>query len=160
MLCALALAASLLFPNVQAHTLAGQSVETRQQRSTPVVYLIGFTPDSREESRAWKRAIAAVTGGELRAIEMPVLSGFAVLIRPVIESSMARKTPEADRPSMQTTTDRAALIEGLKLSDPDRAAVLALVDPQGVVRFMARGGPTPETETALRASWEQVRGGR
>lgn len=157
MLCALALAASLLFPNVQARTLTGQAVETRQQHATPVVYLIGFTPDSRTESRAWKRALA---GSELRVIEMPVLSGFAVFIRPVIEGSMARKTPEPDRPYMQITTDRETLVTGLRLADPDRAAAVVLVDAQGAVRYTTRGGPTPETESALRAAWDELKSGR
>jgi len=160
MLCALALVASLLFPNVQARTLSGQTIETRQQRGTPVVYLLGFTRDHRVEAEAWKRSIASLTGGELRAIEMPVLSGFAVIIRPVIENSMTRKTPEADRPNLQTTTDRAALVEGLRIADPDRASVLTLVDPEGMVRFIARGLPTPEMEAALRAAWEQVKRAR
>ncbi|HEY9855489.1 MAG TPA: hypothetical protein V6D05_07120, partial [Stenomitos sp.] len=160
MLCALALVASLLFPNVQARNLSGQTLETRQQRGIPIVYLLAFTPEQRGEADAWKRAIAALTGGELRTVEMPVLSGFAVLIRPIIESSMTRKTPEAERPDRQITTDRTALVAGLRIPDPDRASVLALVDPEGVVRFTVRGLPTPESEAALRAAWEGLKRAR
>lgn len=157
MLGTIALAVSLLFPNVQARPLAGQPVETNQQRGTPIVYLIGFSHESRAETDAWKRSITAATDGALRAIEMPVLSGMAVMMRPVIEGSMTRKIPEADRPNVQTTTDRSILVEGLKLADPDRAAVVTLVDAKGEVKLMLRGAPTPDQEAELMAAWKQLK---
>lgn len=160
MLCALALAASLLFPNVHARALTGQSIETAQQRGVPIAYLIGFTHESRLEADAWKRAIAASTGGALRAIEMPVLSGFAVVMRPVIEGSMTRKTPEAVRGDIQVTTERDALVAGLRLPNPDAGCVVVLVDAKGEVRYTTQGAPTDESEATLRAAWERVKGGR
>lgn len=160
MIGALALAASLLFPNVQARSLAGQNVATLQQRGAPIVYLVGFTHESRSETEAWKRSIVRETSGSLRAIEMPVLSGMAVIMRPVIEGSMTRKTPEAERGDIQTTTDRSALVDGLRLADPDRGAVVALVDAKGEVRLLLRGAPTPENEAALWSSWKQLKSER
>lgn len=155
MLCALALAVSLLFPNVHARTLSGQAIETAQERGAPLVYLVGFTPESGHQAKAWKRRIASGTEG-LRAVQMPVLSGFAVLIRPIIEGSMTRKTPPAEHADTQVTTDRALLVEGLQLADPDAGCVVVLVDARGEVRFTARGGPTPAAEAGLRAAWERL----
>lgn len=157
MIAAVALAVSLLFPNIQARALSGEQVQTQQHRGTPVAYLIGFTHESRAEAAAWKLAVNQATGGVLRAIEMPVLSGMAVMMRPVIENSMTRKTPEADRPHVQVTTDRAALADGLRVTDPDRAAVMALVDAKGEVKLLLRGMPTPEQEAAFLAAWKELR---
>lgn len=160
MLGALALAVSLLFPNVHVRSLTGEHLETKQQQGTMLVYLVGFTHESRSETAAWRRSIAKATAGSLRAIEMPVLSGMAVLMRPVIENGIARKLPEAERRDLQTTTDRSALVEGLRLTDPDSGAVVALVDAKGEVRLMLRGGPTPESEAALWSSWKQLKSER
>lgn len=157
MLAAIALAVSLLFPNIQARALTGEQIETKQHQGAPVVYLIGFTHESRAETDAWKRTIAKVTNGSLRAVEMPVLSGMAVMMRPVIENSMTRKTPPEERADIQTTTDRSALVSGLQLADPDRAAVIALVDAKGAVKLMLRGGPTPEQEAELLSVWNGLR---
>ena len=159
MIATIALAASLLFPNIQARDMTGKTFETQSLRGAPIVYLIGFTHEQKDDARAWKQALAKASGGELRAVEMPVLSGMAVFMRPVIENSMTRKLPEAERPNVMTTTDRDALTKGLSLTEPDRASVVTLVGADGQVRFLERGGPTPEKEAALLSTWRQLKAG-
>jgi hypothetical protein len=159
MIATIALAASLVFPNVQARDMTGKTFETQSRRGTPVVYVVGFTHEQKSEAHAWRQALTASTGGALATYEMPVLSGMGIVMRPVIENSMTRKTPEAERPFVLTTTDRDVLVKGLQVSDPDRASVVTLVDAQGSIRFVGRGAPTPEAEAALLGAWRQLQGG-
>lgn len=157
MLVTLALAASLVLPNVHARDLTGTSHETRNLLGTPIVYVFGFTHEQKQEALEWREALAAEAGPELRVIEMPVLSGMAVLMRPVIENAMTRKTPEAVRPDIMTTTDRDALVAGFQISDPDAGSVVALADEEGAIRFVGRGGPTPEATADLLEQWRRLK---
>lgn len=156
MIVALAMALSMAFPNVQARDMTGQTVHTDQQQGATRVYLIGFSHESRSETLAWRQYLNGAVGPSLKAIEMPVLSGMAVMMRPMIESAIIRKTPEAERASIQTTTDRESLIKGLGIADPDREAVIVLVDPSGKVRTSLRGGPTDANQAAFLEAWQHL----
>ncbi|GEM_PF-2681362 len=144
------------FPDVRGRDLNGSDVATREHRGQAIAYLLGFSYDSRAELESWVKILpelAKRTHPErpLRVVQMPVLTGAAVWARPFIESGMAKNTPKAERRNVMTTTDRDALVKGLEISDPDRAAVLALVDAEGQVRLILRGGPTEANEKELAA---------
>lgn len=154
--------ADLVFPDVAARDMNGRSVVTKEHRGQPVVYLVGFTHESRDEAALWAGVLPALlkragTEPAPRVVRMPVLSGAGVFARPFIESGVARKTPEAERPNVMMTTDRDKLVKGLQVSEPDREGVLALVDADGAVRLVLRGGPSEAKERELAAAFEALR---
>jgi len=148
----LALPAFAAFPDFRAKDLNGAEVTARSLRGQIVVYLIGFTYDSRTEVETWTKALPELikqAKAEVRMIQMPVLSGAGVWARPFIESGLTKNTPKADRSNVMTSTDRDALVKGLDLSDPDREAVLVLADANGEVRLILRGKVTEGKEQEL-----------
>ena len=156
-----AASAGALFPDVAARDMNGRNVVTREHRGQAVVYLVGFTHESRDEAKLWADALPRLTkqaaaGRALRVIRMPVLSGAGVFARPFIESGVARRTPEAERPDVMMTTDRDKLVKGLKVDEPDREGLVALVDEGGMVRLVLRGGPTEAKEQEFAAALEAL----
>ncbi len=139
----LSLPALAAFPDFRAKDLNGTEVTARTLRGQATVYLIGFSYDSRSEVEAWAKALAEpgkqMKRPALRVIQMPVLSGSGVFARPFIESGLSRRTPKAERANVMTSTDRDALVKGLDLKDPDKGAVIALVDAEGEMRLLLRG---------------------
>ena len=138
----LLMAASVMFPNIHARDLDGHEVQTDALRGAPVVYLLGFTYESRHDVEAWGAFFASQPHGP-RTVQMPVYDGLAVLARRWIDGSMARNTPAAVHPDVLTTTDRAPLVGGLHLKDPNARATAVLVDRAGWVVALERGAPTP-----------------
>lgn len=146
------LPASAAFPDFRAKDLNGAEVTARSHRGQATVYLIGFTYDQRGEVETWTKALPELlkqAKSAPRVVQMPVLSGAGVWARPFIESGLTRNTPKAERANVMTSTDRDALVKGLDLSDPDREAVLALVDAEGEVRLLLRGKAAPGKEQEL-----------
>lgn len=157
-----ALPALAAFPDFRAKDLDGTEVTARSHRGQAIVYLIGFSYDSRAEVEAWGKVLPeliqrAKAREPLRIIQMPVLTGPGVWARPFIESGLAKNTPKADRANVMTSTDRDALVKGLDLKDPDRAAVIALVDAAGEIRLILRGGVTDAKERELAKAMEALR---
>jgi hypothetical protein len=150
------LSAALAFPNVQARDLDGLSVQTESLRGSPVVYLLGFTYESRHEVEAWALYISRMPGGGPRPIQMPVYGGIATFARPWIDRSMAQNTPREAHHNVLTTSDRDVLIKGLALSEPDSASATVLVDAQGQVRFLGRGAPTSEARARFENAWSEM----
>lgn len=156
----LALPALAAFPDFRAKDLNGAEVTARSLRGQTVVYLIGFSYDSRAEVETWAKALPDLlkqAKPEARVIQMPVLSGAGVWARPFIESGLSKNTPKADRSNVMTSTDRDALVKGLELKDPDREAVLALVDAEGEIRLVLRGKATDAKERELAKALETLR---
>lgn len=150
------------FPEFRAKDLNGTEVTARSHRGQATLYLIGFTYEQRAEVETWTKTLPqglkkANLDFPLRVVQMPVLSGAGVWARPFIESGLAKNTPKADRSNVMTSTDRDALVKGLDLKDPDRAAVLALVDASGEVRLILRGGATDAKERELTQALEALR---
>ncbi len=148
----LALPAFAAFPEFRAKDLNGQEISARSLQGQIVVFLIAFSHDSRAEVETWAKALPELlkqAKPEARVIQMPVLSGAGVWARPFIESGLTRNTPKADRSNVMTSTDRDALVKGLDLKDPDREAVLALMDAEGEVRLLLRGKATEAKEQEL-----------
>ncbi len=159
---AFALPAVAAFPDFRAKDLNGAEITAQSLRGQTVVYLIGFSHESRAEVEAWAKALTelgkrAPAAGPLRIIQMPVLSGAGVWARPFIESGLTRKTPKAERANVMTSTDRDALVKGLDLKDPDNGAVIALVDAAGEVRLVVRGGVTETKERDLAKKLESLK---
>lgn len=156
MLATLLLAASLSFPPLVARDLTGQERKPEQLRGQPVVFLIGFTFESRKELAEWETLMRGVTKGQLRTIEMPVFSGMAVLARPMIDGAMTRKTPKADHPWIWSTTDRDVLTKGLALTTPEKAGITVLVDGEGMVRWMQQGAPSEAEAEKFKQAWQEL----
>lgn len=146
--------AALTFPGIEARDLAGRTVQTATVRG-PVVYMLGFTYESRAEVEAWERELHTLAPG-LRVITMPVYRGAAKLARGFIDNGMARKTPAAAQADVMTTVDDDALIAGLKLTDPERAVAVVLVDAAGQVALIVRGAPTAASRASLAAALKQL----
>jgi hypothetical protein len=150
------------FPEFRAKDLNGTDVSARAHRGQATLYLIGFTYEQRAEIETWTKALPeglrqAKPESPLRIVQMPVLSGAGVWARPFIESGLTKNTPKADRANVMTSTDRDALVKGLDLKDPDRAAVIVLVDAAGEVRLILRGGATDAKERELAKAMEALR---
>jgi len=150
------LAAALLFPNIQARDLDGHAVATDSLRGAPVVMLLGFSYESRLEVEAWAHFLEGVPEAP-RTIQMPVYGGLARLARPMIDNAMARNTPQAVHRNVLTTTERDALVRGLSLADPEKAAAAVLVDERGVVALIERGEPTPVARARFAAALKRLR---
>ncbi len=149
-------AAALLFPNIQARDLDGTAVATDSLRGAPVVMLLGFSYESRHEVEEWAHFLEGVPEAP-RTIQMPVYGGMAKFVRPMIDNSMARNTPQAVHRNVLTTTDRDALVRGLSLKDPEKSASAVLVDAQGRVALIERGKPTPEARARFSAALKRLR---
>jgi hypothetical protein len=151
---AFALPAAAAFPDFRAKDLNGAEITAQSLRGQAVVYLIGFSHESRAEVEAWAKALTELSkrssaSEPLRVIQMPVLSGAGVWARPFVESGLTRKTPKAERANVMTSTDRDTLVKGLALKDPDNGAAIALVDAAGDLRLLLRGGVTDAKEREL-----------
>ena len=144
------LAAAIAFPAIEAKDLTGKVVQTASVKG-PVVYLLGFTYESRFEVEAWEQALHADAPG-LRLITMPVYRGAAKFARGFIDRGMARKTPVAAQSDVMTSVDDDKLIAGLQLQNPEAAAAIVLVDGAGQVVTLVRGSPTPKTRAQLAAA--------
>jgi hypothetical protein len=149
------LAAALLFPNVHARDLDGRAIETNSLRGAPVVYLLGFSYDSRFEVEAWARFIKALPTPP-RTIQMPVYGGFAAFARPMIDNSMARNTPASVHRDVLTTTDRDVLVRGLSLVGPEREAAVVLVNREGQVTAIERGKPSAASQADFSAALKRL----
>jgi hypothetical protein len=144
----LLMAALMVFPNVHARDLDGHVIETDALRGAPVVYMLGFTYESRHAVESWASYIGGLPGAP-RTIQMPVYSGFSTLVRPWIDQSMARNTPAAVHHDVLTTTDHDPLVRGLGLEHPEREAAIVLVDAKGQVVLIERGAPTDEARARM-----------
>lgn len=152
---------ALAFPEFRAKDLNGREISSRELRGQTALYLIGFSYGSRAEVEAWARALPELlkrtkVEAPPRIIQMPVLSGAGVWARPFIESGLGRNTPKAERPNVMTSTDREALVKGLAIKDPDREAVIVLVDAAGEVRLLLRGQPSEAKERELAAALKAI----
>lgn len=148
---------ALAFPDFRAKDLNGREVSGRDLRGQTTLLLIGFSYGSRAEIEAWAKALPALAqraklAAPPRIIQMPVLSGAGVWARPFIESGLGRNTPKAERANVMTSTDRDALVKGFDIKDPDRDAVIVLVDAAGEARLTLRGQPSEPKERELAAA--------
>lgn len=156
MFTTLMLAAALLgFPDVAARDLDGRNVRTSELRGQPAVVALGFSYDSRRAVEPWTRWLVATTERKLPIIVMPVLGGVPELVRGFVDGAMARQTEAPLRRYVWTTTDKNGLVSGLGLTGAD-ATVIALLDAQGQVRYVAKGAMTPAAQADFLKAWKAL----
>lgn len=135
-----------VFPVLEGRNLAGQEVTVPGSYPGKVLMVcLGFTRDSQYEVEPWAQLATEAFGKDDRfvVLEMPMYSGAARLFRPFIDNGMARATPQQLHGNVVTSTSVDEAMDGLRLEDKQQAAI-ALVGPDGVIRFFARGAPTPQ----------------
>lgn len=154
-----ATAAGVTFPTLEGRNLAGEDVTVPGSfPGQTLLVCMGFIRDSQEEVEPWAQVGMAAFGKDARfkVLEMPMYSGAARLFRPFIDRGMAGATPKELHGNVITSTSVDAAMDGLKLLTKDRAAI-ALVAPDGSVRFLGRGAPTGESVLQFHAALDALK---
>jgi hypothetical protein len=149
----------VMFPSLQGRNLSGAEVTVPGSYPGKVLMVcMGFKRESQYEVEPWARLAGNAFGKDPRfwVLEMPMYSGAARVFRPFIDRGMARATPPQLHGNVVTSTDVDEVMEGLSLGNREQAA-MALVAPDGSVRFLARGVPTPESEAAFQRALATLR---
>ena len=145
------------FPRLEAEFLTGRkAVLPDAAAGKPALVLMGFTYDSRFDVEKWAEHVRREFGANdtVTFFEVPVIGGMGRMAKWFINSGMRKGTPKELHENVITVyggADRWKQAMGFSKSQED-AAYLALLGPDGRVRWMYRGGFTDEAMTALNAA--------
>jgi len=151
------LAVGDMFPRLEAEFLTGRkAVLPDAAAGKSALVMMGFTYDSRFEVEKWaehlRREFAA--NDAFTFYEVPVIGGMGRLAKWFIDSGMRKGTPKELHENVITVyggVDRWKKAMGFVKAD-ENAAYLALLGPDGRVRWLHRGAFTDEAMAALKAS--------
>ena len=145
------------FPRLEGQFLTGRKAVLPDAAAGKfAVVLMGFTYDSRVEVEAWAEHVRRDFGasGMVTFFEVPVIGGMGRMAKWFIDSGMRKGTPKELHENVITVyggADRWKKTMGFTKAD-EHAAYLALLGPDGRVRWMHRGGFTDEAMKALTAA--------
>jgi hypothetical protein len=154
---AAALAIGDPFPRLEAEFLTGRkAVLPDAAAGKSALVMMGFTYDSRFAVEKWAEHLRLdfSANDKFTFFEVPVIGGMGRMAKWFIDSGMRKGTPKELHENVITVyggADRWKKAMGFSKSD-EHAAYLALLGPNGRVRWMHRGGFTEEAMTALKAA--------
>jgi hypothetical protein len=151
------LAVGDVFPRLEAEFLTGRkAVLPDAAAGKMALVMMGFTYDSRFDVEKWaehlRREFAA--NDAFTFYEVPVIGGMGRLAKWFIDSGMRKGTPKELHENVITVyggVDRWKKAMGFSKSLED-AAYLALLGPDGRVRWLHTGGFSDEAMAALKAA--------
>ena len=151
------LAVGDVFPRLEAEFLTGRkAVLPDAAAGKTALVMMGFTYDSRFDVEKWaehlRREFAA--NDAFTFYEVPVIGGMGRLAKWFIDSGMRKGTPKELHENVITVyggVDRWKKAMGFSKSLED-AAYLALLGPDGRVRWLHTGGFSDGAMAALKAS--------
>ncbi len=143
------------FPPLKAKFLTGRTALLPDAaRGKAALVMMGFSYDSRFAVEAWAKAFQGEFGArqDVTFFEVPVIGGMGRLAKPFIDSGMRKGTPPALHENVITVYGNVDYWKALMgfVKQAEHAAYLALIDPDGRVRWLHRGSYTPEAMSALR----------
>jgi hypothetical protein len=151
------LAAGDVFPRLEAEFLTGRKAVLPDAAAGKVALLMmGFTYDSRVAVEAWAGRFGDEFGSskDVTFFEVPVIGGMGWMAKWFIDSGMRRGTPAAMHENVITVyggVDRWKTAMGFTKAQEDDA-YLALLGPDGRVRWLHRGPFSEDAMSALRAA--------
>jgi hypothetical protein len=157
------LAVGDMFPRLEAEFLTGRkAVLPDAAAGKSALVMMGFTYDSRFAVEKWAEHVSREfgTNDKVTFFEVPVIGGMGRMAKWFIDSGMRKGTPKALHENVITVyggADRWKKAMGFSKADED-AAYLALLGPDGRVRWLHRGGFTDEAMEALKAAIAGVNG--
>jgi hypothetical protein len=145
------------FPRLEAEFLSGRkAVLPDAAAGKTALVMMGFTYDSRFEVEKWAEHVLS----EFRAndsvtfFEVPVIGGMGRIAKWFIDSGMRKGTPKELHENVITVyggADRWKQAMGFSQARAD-AAYLALLGPDGRVRWVYSGGFSEDAMAALKAA--------
>jgi len=151
------LAVGDVFPRLEAEFLTGRkAVLPDAAAGKSAVVMMGFTYDSRFDVEKWAEHVRREfrENGTVTFYEVPVIGGLGRMGKWFIDSGMRKGTPKELHENVITVyggVDRWKKAMGFSKTQED-AAYLALLGPDGRVRWIHRGGFSEEAMTALKAA--------
>ena len=144
-------------PAIEATTLDGTKVVVRGARQRPVLLLMGFVKDSREDVGKWTGEVQRIwlADSSFDFYEMPMIGSGGWLLSGIISGSMRSGTPAPMQGHVMPLYRDARLWQKRLGLEHPKQAVLVLIDRDG--RLVWQGaGPFSETawkplQTAIRA---------
>jgi hypothetical protein len=151
------LAVGDVFPRLEAEFLTGRkAVLPDAAAGKSALVMMGFTYDSRFSVEKWAEHVRREFGadGRVTFFEVPVIGGMGRIAKWFIDSGMRKGTPKELHENVITVygnADRWKTVMGFTKSEED-AAYLALLGPDGRVRWLHHGALTDEAAAALKAA--------
>jgi hypothetical protein len=145
------------FPRLEAEFLTGRkAVLPDAAAGRSAIVMMGFTYDSRFAVEKWAEHLRPefAANDKVTFFEVPVIGGMGRMAKWFIDSGMRKGTPKELHENVITVyggADRWKKAMGFSKAE-EHAAYLALLGPDGRVRWMYRGGFTDEAMTALNAA--------
>jgi len=143
------------FPRLEAEFLTGRkAVLPDAAAGKSALVMMGFTYDSRFDVEKWAEHVRREFGAndKFTFYEVPVIGGMGRMAKWFIDSGMRKGTPKELHENVITVyggVDRWKKAMGFSKTLED-AAYLALLGPDGRVRWLHRGGFSDEAMTALK----------
>jgi len=151
------LAVGDVFPRLEAEFLTGRkAVLPDAAAGKSAVVMMGFTYDSRFDVEKWAEHVRREfrENSTVTFYEVPVIGGLGRMGKWFIDSGMRKGTPKELHENVITvygSVDRWKKAMDFSKTQED-AAYLALLGPDGRVRWIHRGGFSEEAMTALKAA--------
>ena len=145
------------FPRLEAEFLTGRkAVLPDAAAGKNALVMMGFTYDSRFAVEKWAEHVSREfsANDQLTFFEVPVIGGMGRMAKWFIDSGMRKGTPKELHENVITVyggADRWKKAMGFSKAE-ENAAYLALLGPDGRVRWLHRGGVSEEAMAALRAA--------
>ena len=146
-----------VFPRLEAEFLTGRkAVLPDAAAGKYALVMMGFTYDSRHAVEDWAAQFqtAFAANPKVTFFEVPVIGGMGRMASWFINSGMRKGTPKELHENVITVygrVDRWKTVMGFSKAQ-ENEAYLALLGPDGRVRWLHRGGVSQDAMTALRAA--------
>jgi hypothetical protein len=145
------------FPRLEAEFLTGRkAVLPDAAAGKSALVIMGFTYDSRFDVEKWAEHVRAEYKGNdaVTFFEVPVIGGMGRMAKWFIDSGMRKGTPKDLHENVITVyggVDRWKKAMGFSKAQ-EHAAYLALLGPDGRVKWLHRGGFSEEALAGLKAA--------
>ena len=146
-----------VFPRLEAEFLTGRkAVLPDAAAGKSAIVMMGFTYDSRFEVEKWAEHVQHEFGADDKVtfFEVPVIGGMGRIAKWFIDSGMRKGTPKELHENVITVyggAGRWKTAMGFS-KDQEDAAYLALLGPDGRVKWMYGGSFSEAAATGLRAA--------
>ena len=141
-----------VLPQLQGKYLSGREATLpADARGKYALLAFGFTYDSRFPVEAWGKEYDRryKNNPQITFYEIPMISGFGRLAAPFIDSGMRKGTPKDKYENVITVYGGAGSWKKALGVGDEKTAYLVLLDPEGTIRWMSKGPPSPEAFEAL-----------
>ena len=145
------------FPRLESEFLTGRkAILPDAAAGKSALVMMGFTYDSRFDVEKWAEHVRAeyAANDAVTFFEVPVIGGMGRMAKWFIDSGMRKGTPKELHENVITVyggVDRWKKAMGFSKAQ-EHAAYLALLGPDGRVKWLHRGGFSDDALAALKAA--------